>query len=176
MAPIRTVGSTRWARITAGLLLLAGAGGAGFALGQANREPEQIADRVTATTVERTTTTRPTTTARPATTTTQPAPHPCDAYIGQEVTGEFVANDCQTTTVTVTPDVPDYEPPDAPTVETIQPSDDPYDYEPPATNYEPPPCRPSTITSCDPAEPMELPIVGCDYLEEDLFGDLRCVG
>ena len=155
-------------------MLLAGAGGAGFVLGQADTEPEQVAVRVTSTTVERTTTTWPTATTRPTTTTTARPPHRCDAYIGQEVTGEFLANDCQTTTTTVTPVVPDYEPPDAPMLETIQPGDDPYAYER-STTHEAPPCRPSTIVSCDPAEPMDLPIVGCDYLEEDLFGDLRCV-
>lgn len=38
-----------------------------------------------------------------------------------------------------------------------------------------PPCRPSTVSGCDPDEPMELPVIGCEYLERDITGKVRCV-
>lgn len=40
----------------------------------------------------------------------------------------------------------------------------------------PRPCRPSTYHACDPEEPMELPAYGCDYLERDYAGNVRCAG
>jgi hypothetical protein len=46
----------------------------------------------------------------------------------------------------------------------------------PTTTSTPRTCRPSTITSCDPDEPMELPVIGCDYLERDIVGNVRCAG
>jgi hypothetical protein len=148
----------RWARITAGLVLLVGAGGAGFVLGQDDGEP-RVASSETRT-VERTTTTRPrpTVTGRPATT----AP--------------------PETTTTTAPPVTVYEAP--PTVTA-----------PPETwcdaactaalicgwdgctdTTEQAPCTPSTFTSCDPDEPMDLPAFGCDYLERTWTGDVRCAG
>lgn len=38
-----------------------------------------------------------------------------------------------------------------------------------------PTCTPSTLRGCDPDEPMDLPTIGCDYLERTLTGDVRCV-
>jgi hypothetical protein len=38
----------------------------------------------------------------------------------------------------------------------------------------PPPCRVSTYHACDPEEPMELPVYGCEYLEQDYAGNVRC--
>jgi hypothetical protein len=50
-----------------------------------------------------------------------------------------------------------------------------YSYESsPTTMYERP-CTPSTFTSCDPDEPMDLPAFGCDYLERTFSGDVKCV-
>jgi hypothetical protein len=44
------------------------------------------------------------------------------------------------------------------------------------TTRPPPPRQVSTYHACDPEEPMELPAYGCDYLEPDYAGNVRCAG
>jgi hypothetical protein len=93
-----------------------------------------------------------TTTTRPAATTTTRAP-------------------ATTTTTVVLPEVEDIPPVvvyESPPVTAWDSGYEPWD-------YEPAPCQPSTFGSCDPEEPMQLPVVGCDYLERDFSGDVRCV-
>lgn len=179
MRLMRTLGSARWVRVTAGFVLLAGAGGTGFVLGQDDDSGPESVSAARTTTVE-----RPTTRSRP-TTTTRPAPTTTTWWTCTDLLSEA---ECDTSlddlealeTTTTAPPVIVYEAP--PTVTA-----------PPETwcdaactealicgwggcadTTEQTPCRPSTINSCDPSEPIELPTIGCDYLERDLMGNVRC--
>lgn len=130
----------------------------GVGVSVANSHTEDVATEPVA--VEATTTTtreRPTTTVRPTTTTTLPT----------------------TTATTAPPPVVVYE---TPAVEPYRPTCDAactadiMDGWGNGVTTTVPPCRPSTYHACDPAEPMELPVYGCDVLETTYSGDVRCVG
>jgi hypothetical protein len=130
----------------------------GIGVAVALPQSEDVATEPVATETTRTTRPRPATTVRPTTITTPP-----------------------TTTATTAPSPPVvvYE---TPVIESSRPTCDAactadiVDGWGTASATTVPPCKPSTYHACDPAEPMELPLFGCDVLEEDIFGDLRCIG
>jgi hypothetical protein len=164
--------------------------GVGIAVAQSGGPTEPAAPAAQVVTTERTTTTtRPTTTAP---TTTTISDDPCAPFIGWEVNAGWIADNCdpdsphapwaQTTTTAPPPiEVPPPEVVDEPVCDLecteqilcgYDGCDEPVS---PATPTTSAPCRPSTIRGCDPDEPMELPVIGCEYLERDITGKVRCV-
>jgi hypothetical protein len=150
----------KWRAAAVSVVVLA-VGFGGYALGQAgDAAPERTADTSTATT---TTTTRPTTTTKRPTTTTRP---PTTTTVPPTTTTWMPPEDSETTAET-------YEGPVC-GAECTEVAICGYDG---CTTTTQPPCRVSTINACDPDEPMQLPTIGCEYLERDsITGKVRCAG
>lgn len=160
--------------MTALAVLLVGGGaaaGASVASSQSDERPAPVVAETTTTTERTATRVRPTTaTTRPLRCTDIATQEQCDTALAPASPPPVVVREA--------PPAVTYD--TGPTCDAACTADimDGYSNDSDESGFqvEPPPCQPSTFHACDPAEPMDLPVFGCDVLETTFSGDVRCVG